>query len=373
MDTVERWLDIWRDPPAEFRGAPFWSWNGKLAPERLCRAIESMHQAGMGGFFIHSRYGLKTAYLSQEWFDCVGACVEKARELGMKAYLYDEDRWPSGSAGGAVTRDNPGYSMHYIRGRAPGETEETEEPLAAFSVKLDAQGRLIGYAPVDESAGDDVLEFVMCVFPPTGWHNDAGYADTMNAEAIDEFIAATHQAYADRYAGDFGGLVPAIFTDEPNYYHPYRDGLTSQQRQCLGPWTAELPREFIARRGYDLRDRLPELFFDRPGETFSKVRHDYYRTLTELFVENFTARIGQWCDRQGIALTGHLLSEGRLSGQVSVIGAAMPHYPHMHWPGIDVLCDQTDELLTAKQCSSVAAQLAKPRVLSELYGCTGWD
>jgi len=373
MNTVEQWLDTWRDPPAEFRGAPFWSWNGKLTPDRLCAAIESMHRAGMGGFFMHSRYGLKTPYLSQEWFDCVSACLAKARRLGMKAYLYDEDRWPSGSAGGAVTRDNPACSMHYIRGRTPGNARETEELLARFTVKFDARGRLVSYAPTEEVDAGEVLEFVTGVFPPTGWHNEAGYADTMNAEATDDFLALTHQAYADRYEGDFGGLVPAIFTDEPNYYHPYRDGLSSGQRRCLGPWTAELAREFIARRGYDLRDHLPELLFDKPDEAFSKVRHDYYRTLTELFVENFTARIARWCDRHGIALTGHLLSEGSPSQQVSVIGAAMPHYAHMQWPGIDILCDQADELLTAKQCSSVAVQLAKPRVLSELYGCTGWD
>ena len=62
-----------------------------------------MHAAGMGGGFMHSRNGLKTAYLSDEWFQCVSACIENARELGMKAYLYDEDRWPSGTVGGVGT------------------------------------------------------------------------------------------------------------------------------------------------------------------------------------------------------------------------------------------------------------------------------
>jgi len=373
MGTLENWSEIWSDPPAEFRGAPFWSWNSKLDPDRLCRAIETMHNAGLGGFFMHSRYGLKTEYLSDKWFACIGACIAKARELGMKAYLYDEDRWPSGSAGGAVTRENPACAMHYIRGRSGDDAGENEQLLASFRIELDSDGFLTSYSADEESADDGLLQFALGVFLPTGWHNDAGYADTMNGDATDEFIALTHQGYADRYGKDFGGQIPAIFTDEPNYFHPYRNGLSSERLQYLGPWTAEMPREFIARRGYDLRDRLPELFFNKPGQAFSKVRHDYYLTLTELFVENFTARIGKWCDQHDIALTGHFLSEGSLAGQVTVVGATMPHYPHMRWPGIDILCDQADELLTAKQCSSVAAQLAKPRVLSELYGCTGWD
>jgi len=70
--------DPWRDPPAIYRGAPFWSWNGKMTPDRATRQVESMRRAGMGGFFMRSRHGLKTPYLGPEWCDRVSACVEKA-------------------------------------------------------------------------------------------------------------------------------------------------------------------------------------------------------------------------------------------------------------------------------------------------------
>ena len=94
------------NPPAEFRGAPFWSWNAKLSPERLREQINIMKQMGMGGFFMHSRVGLKTPYLEKEWFDCVAACVDEAKKTGLSAWLYDEDRWPSGAAGGIVTAND---------------------------------------------------------------------------------------------------------------------------------------------------------------------------------------------------------------------------------------------------------------------------
>jgi hypothetical protein len=327
----------------------------------------------MGGFFMHSRYGLKTAYMSSEWFECVSACIAKARELGMKAYLYDEDRWPSGAAGGAVTRDKPDFRMHVLQACRPGRQVEGSEPLATFAVKTGTDDRLISARPVAAGAGgDDEMFFSVGTFSPSGWHNDGTYVDTMNGDAVDEFIALTHQAYADRYGKDFGGLIPAIFTDEPNYYHPYHNGVGGEERNLFAPWTPELPREFIKRRGYDLRDHLPEVFF-APAGGFSKARHDYHQTMAELFVEAFTARIGRWCDKYGLALTGHLLGEGGLRQQIGVVGSCMPHYVHMQWPGIDILTDQADELLTAKQCSSVAAQFGKRRVLSELYGCTGWD
>ena len=56
----------------------------------------------MGGFFIHSREGLETAYMGPEWMAAVQAVVEAARREGLYAWLYDEDRWPSGAAGGLV-------------------------------------------------------------------------------------------------------------------------------------------------------------------------------------------------------------------------------------------------------------------------------
>ena len=52
MSTNAEWTEqAWRDPPSIYRSAPFWSWNDRLVPERLCRQIQAMHAAGMGGFF----------------------------------------------------------------------------------------------------------------------------------------------------------------------------------------------------------------------------------------------------------------------------------------------------------------------------------
>ena len=59
----------------------------------------------MGGFFMHSRTGLATPYLGREWMKAVETCTQEAKKLGLEAWLYDEDRWPSGAAGGLVTRD----------------------------------------------------------------------------------------------------------------------------------------------------------------------------------------------------------------------------------------------------------------------------
>ena len=94
---------LFRQPTAEYRGAPFWAWNCDLDDDMLRREIEVMHQMGMGGFHMHTRVGMSLRYLSDEYMDKVRLCVEEARKRHMLAWLYDEDKWPSGFAGGYVT------------------------------------------------------------------------------------------------------------------------------------------------------------------------------------------------------------------------------------------------------------------------------
>ena len=97
--------ELFKNPTSEFRGTPFWAWNDYLTKEELSRQIEVFNEMGLGGFHMHVRTGLKNQYLSEEYMGLVKHCVEKAKEEKMLAWLYDEDRWPSGAAGGLVTKD----------------------------------------------------------------------------------------------------------------------------------------------------------------------------------------------------------------------------------------------------------------------------
>ena len=81
---------------------PFWSWNDKLNIEELCKQMDQMKAHGIDGFFMHARGGLETEYMSDEWMNCIKACIEHADETDMQAWAYDENGWPSGFANGIV-------------------------------------------------------------------------------------------------------------------------------------------------------------------------------------------------------------------------------------------------------------------------------
>jgi len=85
-----------KDPCKKYRPSPFWSWNDAPSPEELSWQVREFADKGFGGYFMHSRVGLATAYLSEEWMKCIKACLETGKKVGAESWLYDEDKWPSG-------------------------------------------------------------------------------------------------------------------------------------------------------------------------------------------------------------------------------------------------------------------------------------
>ncbi|RMD83938.1 MAG: hypothetical protein D6820_01655, partial [Lentisphaerae bacterium] len=359
------------NPPAEFRGKPFWAWNGKLVPEELRRQIRVMKAMGLGGFFMHSRVGLETPYLSEEWFECVRACVDEAKKQKMEAWLYDEDRWPSGAAGGLVTRE-PKYRSRLLvmqQLQSIRQVRNVQNILGVWLADFDGN-RCVSTQPVQMDALQEPAEHqrLLCFYveiqAASDWYNGQTYLDTLNPEAVKRFIEVTHEAYRRHCGDDFGKAIPGIFTDEPNW----RQARASEFHY---PWTDLFPEKFRERYGYDLLALLPHLAFDI-DERSRQIRWHFYDCATWLFTTSFAKQIGDWCQANNLLFTGHVLMEETLQSQTNVVGAAMRFYEHMQAPGMDLLTEYKREYHTAKQVSSVARQFNRRWRLTETYGCTGW-
>ena len=93
---------------------PFWSWNDKLEEGELRRQINNMKKLNMNGFFMHARGGLETEYMSDEWYAAINVCIDEARKLGMEAWAYDENGWPSGFAGGKLLNDPRNFTRFLL-------------------------------------------------------------------------------------------------------------------------------------------------------------------------------------------------------------------------------------------------------------------
>ncbi|MBR7078511.1 MAG: hypothetical protein IKI41_07180 [Clostridia bacterium] len=342
-----------------YGGIPFWSWNDKLEPEELRRQIRGMHDLGMKGYFMHARGGLETEYLSDDWFECVDACIDEGKKIGMESWSYDENGWPSGFGGGIVLQDPKNFAS-YLTYQEFDEFPELKpenapevRPLSVYTVSADDEGRTVytrTLKPVDGYDGK---------YCAVMQNYDSSYVDVLDEKVIAKFIECTHEEYMRRNPDEFGKAMPGFFTDEPQYY------------RYATPWSTVIPAKFREKYGYDPFDGLIAMFKDFDGAR--EFRYDYYYLCHELFIEAFPKQIYEWCDRNGAKLTGHAVEESALNGQMWCCGGVMPFYEFEHMPGMDYLGRNVGNDLAPKQLGSVAAQLGKKKVLTETFACCGWD
>ncbi len=320
----------------KYRSLPFWSWNDELDKDELIKQIEWMNENGIGGFFMHARGGLKTPYLGDKWHECIEACSKRADELGMEAYAYDENGWPSGFVGGKLLEDienHDRYLTHTI-----GEYDQNA--LASYDISKDSIER--AFAPCESCL--NVYE-----------HYSASTADILNPEVVDKFIALTHEEYKKR--DKYG--IKGFFTDEPQYY------------RWDTPYTKALPEYFKKTYGEDILDGLGLLFVEKDG--YRAFRYKFWKAMQTLMLENFGKRIYGWCDKNGYKLTGHYIEEGCLDGQMLCCAGIMPFYEYEHIPGIDYLGSWISNGFAERQVASVSAQLGKKQILTETFAGCGWN
>lgn len=383
---------LFKNPTSEYRGAPFWAWNCKLEKAELLRQIEVLTKMGFGGYHMHVRSGMATSYLSDEFMDLIHACVEKAKQNGTYAYLYDEDRWPSGAAGGYVTKD-PEYRMRILLFTqiSPEKIKESGNEfrysdaimsvfspdatyLGKYDVRLNDKGELISYQKLShgEKTSNNVW-YAYCQSPsPDTWYNNQTYVNTLSKAAINRFIEITYEAYRKSVGAEFGKSVPSIFTDEPQFARKSTLPFANSPSTVTLPWSNDLPETFFEAYGESLLDSLPELFWEKEDGLPSVTRYRYHDHICERFTEAFADNCGKWCREHHLALTGHMYGEPTLLSQTGSTGEAMRAYRSFDIPGIDMLSDR-HEYSTAKQAQSAVHQFGKEGMMSELYGVTGWD
>ena len=126
------------DPPKEYRPAPLYVWNTQVTAELINHTMEDLHEQGFGGVFVHPRPGLKNEYLSDEWFSLFQHTLNTGKKLGMNVWVYDENTFPSGFAGGHVNAEMPesynqgGSIVLYQYNKLP---ENIDNTLRKISIK----------------------------------------------------------------------------------------------------------------------------------------------------------------------------------------------------------------------------------------------
>jgi len=359
---------IFADPPRQYATAPLWVWNDRLTDEQIRGTMRDLAGQHVRQVFVHPRPGLMTPYLSDEWFRLWRVALDEAEKLDMNVWIYDENSYPSGFAGGHVPERMP-----ESRGRGLVFRDEKQPPqigpdtVAVYRRTADVFENLTeklrgGELPPE---GPYVVASVARA-KDSPWHGDRWYVDLMYPGVTEKFLEVTLDPYQKHIGDQFGKRVLGSFTDEPNV------------RPAGGlPWTDHLPAAFQKRWGYSLLDHLPSLA--RPAGNWKQVRHDYFQVVLEQFIEHWAKPYYNWCDKNGIAFTGHYWDHEWPNCLGVTDNMAMSAWQHI--PAVDCLMNQYREDTHAqfgnvrfvREVQSLCNQLGRERYLCEVYGAGGWD
>ena len=402
-----------KSPPHEYGAIqPFLSWNGSDAEFRKQRIVEDLDRLASIGVYVvnHSPGRGEPAYLSAEHMEQVKFVVQEAAKRGMKVWLQDECDYPSGFAGGGITKNFPQLGMQGmvadIRVRVvPGQTLTMPAPsdtLGIFALKLATDLQVRGVVPIPVPANGQLkwvvpnegttpneprysweVVFVRHVYlsSPTRNSNredgsrakDALYSliDYLDPEATRAFLGLTHETYRKAIGDQFGQTVMGFFGDEPDYSGP------------MLPWTPKLLAEFQQQKGYDLAPYIPQFFTGTLTNEAQRVKADYHEVWSGMFSNAFFRLQGEWCTKNNLEYLVHLNHEEGTLALARSEGDFFRDMRHVGVPGIDNLSQLLPHLVHApdgtwdtnnnfpKLSSSAAHLFGRPKVWTEGAGGLG--
>jgi hypothetical protein len=370
-DNYNQVSALFKKPTAEYTSAPLWVWNDQVTKEEIKSQLDDFHSRGIDQVFVHPRPGLVTEYLSAEWLDLFKYTVSVGKQNGMKIWIYDENSYPSGFAGGHVPAEMPESKGRMIKmSRMETLAPDFKKPIIAiFQTDNSGLRDITADSTSLRSRKGNYLVFYLVEPATNPWFAGYYYVDVMQKKVTEKFLDVTLNAYKKVAGDEFGKTVPGSFQDECNILTVYDTPLM--------PYTPALFDAFKAKWGYDLKDKLPEIFVDTLD--YRSVRHNYYSVLLDLFINNWSVPYYDYCKANNLAFTGHYWEHEWPKPASPADNMAMAIYTSI--PGIDLLMNnwgngpgaQFGNDRAVKEVRSIANQLGKKRILSETYGAGGWE
>lgn len=301
--TIEQLRRGFTAPPDDARIMMRWWWFGPTVTKaEIERELRVMKEAGIGGVEIQPVYplvlddppaGIKTLpFLSDEFIDALRFANEKARELGLRVDLTLGSGWPFGGPSVPVTEAAGRLRVERVKlaanqRRVPLPSISTGEKfIAAF---LDHKAELTAFRdgavwlPAGLTASHEIQFFIS---------SRTGQQVKRAAVGAEGFVLDHYdRAAVENYLQQVGDRLMQAFAGKPPY------AIFCDSLEVFGSdWTPDFLSEFQRRRGYDLKPLLPALITETGPHTAS-IRHDWGRTLTELFNERFMQPMHEWAKK----------------------------------------------------------------------------
>jgi hypothetical protein len=322
---------------SRLRFLSLWAINDGLSPIALKKQMNELKETGLTGVVFHPRfYPGNPPYMSESYLKTVSDLILHARDLGMEFWIYDENGWPSGTAGGQVLQRLPNSVCEWI--------EWHTGSCGVYCEKAEVENK---------SEGNIAFLSKVAV-------------SSLDRRATEMFIALTHEGYRKGLQPEAFDYITGFFTDEVGFL----DGHGVSVSRGGIPWHDSLPAKYEAKYGERLEPLLPLLFID--GEGSGKVRTRFWELLTDALIDGFYRPIEDWCTAHGKLFTGHLKAEENPFFQLTYSGSCFQVLKGLTIPAIDALERHPGNNFYPRIVHSLAMQQGREGCLVEAHGGSGW-
>ena len=346
----------------EHRPIPKWVWNTEyknITAEKMREELQNFKEIDHYGGLMICLWGFP-GYMTAAHLERYGQALEIMKELGLRAVLWDEDRYPSGKNGHRL--DEKYQSAAIKMAALPW--------LASRVYKVPGKSKLLGavlYDPFTKTRIDVSDKFsngryrggqkpgeLLLVF--TLAKSRKKMLDYLSEEAVAAQLAGNHQVYYDRFKEYFGNTIKAAFYDEPCMQH-IRNGRA---------FTETMPEAIEKAFGVNPVLLYPALFMDIGPDTHA-ARNMLYATRSMMFRENYIGQMARWCQAHRIELTG-LMDQEEIRTPAGTNGDLLRVFEHQHIPGVDEIWNYERGAKAYKIISSSAYLYDKAQVMCEVWG-----
>jgi hypothetical protein len=395
MPTAAEVKQAWKTPPPEYGPEPYFGLNGAVTIESLAHDLDTAKSIGFRAVTVQAGNGMATPYLTPEYFAFFKQFAQEAKKRNMRIWIVDDLGYPSGFAGGLISKQTPDLRMQALS-LTPGIPVKAgatlNQPVSASAVSAVAvrttgddhmsialtDGKIAWTAP---AGGDWTVYVVEHIFRSSqvkgGGGPGSSLEDYMDPAATAAYIGLTHQGYFNVMPELFGNTILGFRGDEPDY--------------SIGglPWTPKFFDTFRQVKGYDIRPYLGVLVMSKPQQSGfggkpatpppvapkltdaeQRAMGDYADVFSQMFRDGFFKPQGLWCAAHGVEYQVHINHEEAEMQLVRSQGEFVRDMKYVEVPGIDAIWHQiwTDTITDYPRLASSAAHIyGHPRSFTESF------
>jgi hypothetical protein len=312
---------------------PFFWQKSTETEETIIEYIQKMFEADIREFCIESRPF--EGFCEEPWWERLSLIIREAKKRGMKIWILDDIHFPTGIANNKV-KNYPGLNKKVIKHHVvnaigpcsglslsinqPYPIDTSAEFLGAVAVgckqTIVLEANVIGdylYFDLPEGRWDI---YVLNISAETDSAPD--YINMVSRASCEILINEVYEKHYEKFSEEFGQTILGFFSDEPGFQN--EKGIKSDSligKNMPLPWSEEVGEKLYELYGEDYMAKIPHLWKQIDDET-PHVRKQFMDVVTNLYKENFSHALGDWCRKHQVKYIGHVIEDRESHARLGV-------------------------------------------------------